>query len=52
MFLSGLIFGMLIGVLLIKLHRLLNEVDSEAKRMTEDAKATYQFWKERRKTQN
>jgi len=52
MFLSGLIFGMLIGALLVKLHRLLNEVDSKAKQMTEDAKATYQFWRERRKAQN
>lgn len=52
MFLIGMIFGMLIGILLIKLHNLLNTMDADAKQMREDAKATYEFWKERRRIQN
>lgn len=52
MFLAGMIFGITIGILIIKLHNLLSEMDEGAKQMTEDAKATYQFWKDRRKTHN
>lgn len=52
MFLAGMIIGMLIGVLLINLHRLLNNMDESAKQMKEDVTATYQFWKEKRKARN
>lgn len=52
MFLAGMIIGMAIGVLLIRLHKLMNDMDSDAKRFKEDAKATYEFWKEKRKVNN
>ena len=49
MFLAGIIVGITIGILIIKLHMMLSEMDEGAKRMAEDAKATYKFWKDRRK---
>lgn len=49
MFLAGMIIGVLIGVLLIRLHRLMNNMDESAKQLKEDAVSTYQFWKEKRK---
>lgn len=52
MFLVGMILGMLMGVILIKLHDLMNEADSKAKQFADDAKETYKFWKEKRKTNN
>ena len=52
MFLAGMILGMLMGVLLIRLHDLMNEADSKAKQFAEDAKETYKFWKEKRKVNN
>ena len=52
MFLVGMIFGMLIGVLLIKLHNLMNVADSKVKQFADDAKETYNFWKEQRKANN
>ena len=52
MFLAGMIIGATLGVLLIRLHKLLNEMDADAQRFKEDAKATYEFWKEKRKANN
>lgn len=52
MFLAGMILGMLIGVLLIKLHNFMNVADSKAKQFADDAKETYNFWKEKRKASN
>lgn len=52
MFLVGMILGMLMGVLLIKLHNFMNEADSKAKQFADDAKETYNFWKEKRKANN
>ena len=52
MFLAGMIIGMTLGVLLIRLHKLLNEIDADAQRFKEDVKATYEFWKEKRKVNN
>lgn len=52
MFFSGLIFGLLIGWLLCKLRNLWKSIDAGTMRMKEDAKATWEFWKERRKIQN
>ena len=49
MFLAGMIIGMMIGVLLIKLRTLANNMDESAKQIKEDAVDTYRFWKERRK---
>ena len=52
MFLAGVIIGATLGVLLIRLHKLLNEMDADVQRFKEDAKATYEFWKEKRKANN
>ena len=52
MFLAGMILGMLMGVLLIKLHNFMNVADSKAKQFVDDAKETYNFWKEKRKANN
>ena len=52
MFLAGMIIGATLGVLLIRLHKLLNEIDADAQRFKEDVKATYEFWKEKRKVNN
>ena len=52
MFLAGMIVGATLGVLLIRLHKLLNEIDADAQRFKEDVKATYEFWKEKRKANN
>jgi hypothetical protein len=52
MFLAGMILGMLMGVLLIKLHNFMNAADSKAKQFADDAKETYNFWKEKRKANN
>lgn len=52
MFLVGMILGMLMGVLLIKLHNFMNVADSKAKQFADDAKETYHFWKEKRKANN
>lgn len=52
MFLAGMIIGMTLGVLLIRLHKLLNEIDAGAQRFKEDVKATCEFWKEKRKANN
>ncbi len=52
MFLAGMILGMLMGVLLIKLHNFINVADSKAKQFADDAKETYNFWKEKRKANN
>lgn len=52
MFLAGMIIGMLIGVFLINLHKLMNDMDASAKQMKEDVTATYRFWKEKRKARN
>lgn len=52
MFLAGIIIGMMIGVLLIKLHNFMNAADSKAKQFADDAKETYNFWKEKRKANN
>ena len=52
MFLAGMIVGATLGVLLIRLHKLLNEMDADVQRFKEDAKATYEFWKEKRKANN
>ena len=49
MFLAGMIIGMMIGVLLIKLHTLANNMDESSKQMKEDAVDTHRFWKDRRK---
>ena len=52
MFLAGMIIGATIGVLLRRLHKLLNEMDSDVRRFKEDVKATWEFWKEKRKANN
>lgn len=52
MFLAGMIIGVTFGILLMRLHKLLNEMDSDAKRFKEDVKVTYEFWKEKRKANN
>lgn len=52
MFLAGMIIGVTLGVLLIHLHKLLNEMDADAQRFKEDVKATFEFWKEKRKANN
>ena len=52
MFLAGMILGMLMGVLLIKLHNFMNAADSKAKQFADDDKETYNFWKEKRKANN
>ena len=52
MFLAGMIVGATLGVLLIRLHKLLNEMDADAQRFKEDVKATLEFWKEKRKANN
>lgn len=52
MFLAGMIIGMTLGVLLIRLHKLMNEIDADAQRFKEDVKATFEFWKEKRKANN
>ena len=52
MFLAGMILGMLMGVILIKLHNFMNVADSKAKQFADDAKETYNFWKEKRKANN
>lgn len=49
MFLTGMILGILIGFLMIKLSAIKKEMNLEAKRFAEDAKETYRFWKEKRK---
>lgn len=52
MFLAGMIIGVTLGVLLIRMHKLLNEMDADAQRFKEDVKATREFWKEKRKVNN
>ena len=52
MFLAGMIVGATLGALLIRLHKLLNEIDADAQRIKEDVKATCEFWKEKRKANN
>ena len=52
MFLAGMIIGATLGVLLIRSHKLLKEVDADAQRFKEDVKATCEFWKEKRKANN
>lgn len=52
MFFAGMIIGVTLGVLLIRLHKLLNEMDADAQRFKEDVKATCEFWKEKRKANN
>lgn len=52
MFLAGMVIGVTLGVLLIRMHKLLNEMDADVRRFKEDTKATYEFWKEKRKANN
>ena len=49
MFLAGMIIGAALGVLLIRLHKLLNEMDADAQRFKEDVKATCEFWRRNEK---
>lgn len=49
MFLFGMFVGVISGVAIIKLHNLMNDMDSQAKQFASDAKETYAFWKEKRK---
>ena len=52
MFLAGMIIGVTLGVLLIRLHKLLNEMDLDVQRLKEDVKAAGECCKEERKAHN